>query len=66
MRALRHWRLTPSAFAALGEADQAFVIGAEMYRAERLAEWREALVGDDPKKSNYTAEAATMLLLEGL
>jgi len=51
---------------ALGEADQAFVIGAEMYRAARMAEWREALVGDDPKKSNYTAEAATMLLLEGL
>ena len=66
MRALRHWRLTPSAVAALGEADQAFVIGAEMYRAARMAEWREALVGDDPKQSNYTAEAATMLLLEGL
>lgn len=66
MRALRHWRLTPSAFAALSEADQAFVLAAEMYRAARLAEWREALKGDDPQKSNYTPEAATMLLLEGL
>jgi len=65
-RVLHHYHMTPTQFALLEASEQTFMLGYEMYRAERLAEWRKALQGDDPKKSNYTAEAATMLLLEGL
>lgn len=65
--ALRHYRLTPTQFAALDPSDQSFILGYELYRRRQMHEWRQTLIGDgDPKDSKLTAESATMLRIEGL
>ena len=63
---LRHYRLTPSQYADLPESDQVWLYGYELYRRRQLAEWRAALVGEDPDKSHYTPEAATLLMIADL
>jgi hypothetical protein len=63
---LRHYRLTPTAFAALPDGDQSFMLGFELYRARQLAELREAMSDEDPKKSKLSPEVFTMIALERL
>jgi hypothetical protein len=63
---LHHYRMTPTAFALLPEDEQAFMLGYETFRARQIAEWRAALVGEEDGKSNYTPEAATLMMLAGL
>lgn len=63
---LRHYRLTPSQFGQLPASDQEWMLGYEVYRRRKLAEWRKTLIGEENGKSNLTPESATLMVLDGL
>ena len=58
--------MTPTAFAILPEDEQAFMLGYEIYRAGQLADLREAMSDEDPKKSKLSPEVFTLIALERL
>lgn len=63
MRTRAAWRLTRAAWDDLDEDEREEMLAWDQYRQETLADWRRTLAKGTSK---LTADAATLILLEGL